>query len=62
VSQGFDANYGPSIATDSQGNVIITWNKFSLANLFSGAFSVYARRFDNNLQALGDEFKVNVSY
>lgn len=62
VSQGFDVNYGPAIATDSQGNVIITWNKFSFANLFAGAVSVYARRFDNNLQALGDEFKVNVSY
>lgn len=54
ASQGFEKNYNPSIATDSQGNVIITWNKSSS--------SVYARRFDNNLQALGDEFKVNVSY
>jgi hypothetical protein len=54
VSQGFEKNYDPSIATDSQGNVIITWNKSSS--------SVYARRFDNNLQALGDEFKVNVVY
>lgn len=62
VSQGFDFNFGPSIATDSKGNVIITWNRFSLADLFTGAFSVYARRFDNTLQALGDEFKVNISY
>jgi hypothetical protein len=54
VSQGFEKNHNPSIATDSQGNVIITWNKSSS--------SVYARRFDNNLQALGDEFKVNVVY
>jgi len=62
VSQGFDFNYGPSIAVDSQGNIVIAWNKFSLMNLSAGASSVYARRFDNNLQALGDEFKVNVSY
>jgi len=62
VSQGFDLNFGPSIATDTQGNAIVTWNRFSLADLFTGAFSVYARRFDNSLQALGDEFKVNVSY
>jgi hypothetical protein len=62
VSQGFDLNYVPDIATDSQGNIIITWNRFSLADLFTGAFSVYARRFDNTLQALGDEFKVNISY
>ncbi len=62
VSQGFDLNYVPSIATDSQGNVIIAWNRFSLADLFTGAFSVYARRFDNDLQALDDEFKVNISY
>jgi hypothetical protein len=62
VSQGFDFNYGPSIAADSQGNIIIAWNKFSLMNLSAGASSVYARRFDNSLQALGDEFKVNVSY
>jgi hypothetical protein len=55
VSQGFDANYDPSIATDSQGNITITWNKLS-------DYSIYARRFDNNLQALGDEFKVNVIY
>jgi len=62
VSQGFDLNYGPSIATDSRGNIIITWNKFSLANLFTGAISVYARRYDDNLQAQGNEFKVNISY
>jgi hypothetical protein len=54
VSQGYGLNYNPSIATDSQGNIIITWKKCS-----SG---IYARRYDNNLQALGDEFKVNVSY
>lgn len=62
VSQGFDANYDPSIATDSRGNIIITWNKFTLAKLFTGAHSIYARRFDNSLQALEDEFKVNVVY
>jgi len=62
VSQGFDSNYGPSIATDSRGYIMITWNKFSLADLFTGAFSVYARRYNNNLSAQGDEFKVNISY
>lgn len=62
VSQGFDVNYDPAIATDSQGNITITWNKLSLASLFTGDYSIYARRFDNNLQALGDEFKVNVIY
>ena len=62
VSQGFNKNYGPSIATDSQGNIIVTWNKFSLEGLFKGTRAVYARRFDSNLQALGDEFKVNVVY
>jgi hypothetical protein len=62
VSQGFDANYEPSMATDGQGNITITWNKLSLAGLFTGDYSIYARRFDNNLQALGDEFKVNVIY
>ena len=62
VSQGFDSNYGPSIATDSRGNIIITWNKFSPLNLFTGTFSVYARIFDNNLQAQDNEFKVNIGY
>jgi len=62
VSQGFNKNYDPSIATDSQGNIIVTWSKFSLKGLFAGTRSVYARRFDNNLQALGDEFKVNIVY
>jgi len=62
VSQGFDLSYGPSIATNSRGDIIITWNKFSLANLFTGAFSVYARRYDSNLQAQGNEFKVNIGY
>ena len=62
VSQGFNKNYDPSIATDSLGNVIVTWSKFSLNGLFTGTRAVYARRFDNNLQALGDEFKVNVVY
>ncbi|KPJ61726.1 MAG: hypothetical protein AMJ42_01030 [Deltaproteobacteria bacterium DG_8] len=62
VSQGFDTNYGPSIATDSRGYIIVTWNRFSLLNLFTGAISVYARRYDSNLQALEDEFKVNISY
>jgi hypothetical protein len=62
VSQGVGVNYGPSVATDSQGNIIITWNKVSLANLFTGVSSVYARRYDNSLQAMGDEFKVNFMY
>jgi len=62
VSQGFNKNYDPSIATDSQGNIIVTWSKFSLKGLFAGTRSVYSRRFDNNLQALGDEFKVNIVY
>jgi len=62
VSQGFDLNYDPAIAVDSQGNIIITWNKFTLANLLTGAESIYARRYDNNLRPLGDEFKVNVVY
>ena len=62
VSQGFNKNYDPSIATDSQGNIIVTWSKFSLKGLFAGTRSVYSRRFDNNLQALGDELKVNVVY
>ena len=62
VSQGIQANYNPSIATDSQGNSIITWNKVSLANRLIGISSVFARRYDSNLQALGDEFKVNFSY
>jgi hypothetical protein len=55
VSQGIGLNYGPSVATDIQGNIIIVWNKGSLA-------SVFARRYDSNLQALEDEFKVNFSY
>jgi hypothetical protein len=62
VSQGVQSNYNPSIATDSQGNIIITWNKVSLANRSTGMSSVFARRYDNNLQALGDEFKVNFMY
>jgi len=62
VSQGAGVNYAPSIATDSQGNIIIVWNKVSPAQLFTSFSAVYARRYDNNLQALGDEFKVNLSY
>jgi hypothetical protein len=62
VSQGFDFNNSPSIAIDSEDNIIIAWNKVSLANVLSGIGSVYARRYDNALQALGDEFKVNLSY
>jgi hypothetical protein len=62
VSQGAGVNSAPSIATDTQGNIIITWNKVSPANLFTGISSVFARRYDNNLQALGDGFKVNFSY
>ena len=62
VSQGFDVNNAPSLAVDSEDNIIVAWNKVSLANLLSGIGSVYARRYDNSLQALGDEFKVNLSY
>ncbi len=62
VSQGFDINNAPSLAVDSEDNIIVAWNKVSLANLLSGIGSVYARRYDNALQALGDEFKVNSSY
>jgi hypothetical protein len=62
VSQGSDFNNSPSLAIDSEDNIIIAWNKVSLANLLSGSSSVYARRYDNSLQALGDEFKVNLSY
>ena len=62
VSQGFNKNYDPSIATDSLGNIIVTWSKFSLNGLFTGTRSVYARRYRNDLQPLGDEFKVNVVY
>ena len=62
VSQGFEVNQSPSIATDSQGNIIVTWNKVSPLDLFTGISSIYARRYDGNLQALGDEFKVNLSY
>jgi len=62
VSQGIQANYSPSVATDSQGNIIITWNKVSLTNRLIGISSIFARRYDSNLQALEDEFKVNFSY
>jgi len=62
VSQGFDFNNAPSLAIDSEDNIIVAWNKVSLSNLLSGIGSVYARRYDNALQALGDEFKVNLSY
>lgn len=62
VSQGFNLNYGPSIAADSRGYIIVTWNKFSLTDLPTGAVSVYARRFDKKLQPQKDEFKVNISY
>ena len=62
VSQGFDSNKSPSIATDTQGNIIVTWAKTSPVDLFTGMSAIYARRYDNSLQALGDEFKVNLSY
>ena len=62
VSRGIDVNYSPSIAADTQGNIIVTWNKVSITNLLTGISSINARRYDNNLQALGDEFKVNLSY
>ncbi len=62
VNQGFDFNNAPSIAIDSEDTIIVVWNKISLSNLLSGSSSVYARRYDNALQALGDEFKVNLSY
>jgi hypothetical protein len=62
VSKGIDVNYSPSIATDTQGNIIVTWNTVSMTKLFTGISSISARRYDNNLQALGDEFKVNLSY
>ena len=62
VSQGVGLNNAPSIAIDSENNIIVAWNKVSLANLLSGIGSVYARRYDNTLQALDDEFKVNLSY
>jgi hypothetical protein len=62
VSQGFEVNYSPSIATDTQGNIIVTWNKVSPLQPFKGIASIYARRYDSNLQALGDEFKVSLSY
>jgi hypothetical protein len=62
VSQGVQSNHSPSIATDSQGNIVITWNKVTPANLFTGFSSIFARRYDSNLQALGDEFKVNFMY
>jgi len=62
VSQGFNSNYDPSIAIDSKGNLVITWNKYEIESLLGGTYSIYARRYDTNLQALGDEFKVNLSY
>ncbi len=62
LSKGSDFNNSPSLAIDSEDNIIVAWNKVSLANLLSGSGSVYARRYDNTLQALGDEFKVNLSY
>ncbi len=62
VSRGIDVNYSPSIAADTQGNIIVTWAKTSPVDLFTGMSAIYARRYDNNLQALGDEFKVNLSY
>ncbi len=62
VSQGSDLNNSPSLAVDSENNIIVAWNKVSLSNLLSGSGSVYARRYDNTLQALDDEFKVNVNY
>jgi hypothetical protein len=62
VSQGFEVNYSPSIATDTQGNIIVTWNKVAPLDMITGISSIYARRYDNNLQALGDEFQVNLSY
>ena len=34
VSQGFDFNNSPSIAIDSEDNIIVAWNKVALSNLF----------------------------
>ncbi len=62
VSQGFEVNYSPSLATDTRGNIIVTWNKVSPLQPLKGISSIYARRYDSNLQALGDEFKVNLNY
>ena len=61
VSQGYDINMDPSLAIDSQGTISIMWNKISLVDLLAGT-SVYGRRVSTDLQAIGDEFNVNMIY
>ncbi len=45
-------------ASDSQGNFIVTWTSFGQDGTPS---SVYARRFDSQGNALGNEFRVNAT-
>ena len=44
------------VAADSQGNFIVTWTSFGQD---ATPCSVYARRFDSQGNALGNEFRVN---
>ena len=50
------AQYSPSIASDTAGNFVIVWASTQEAQ--AGA-DIFARRFDANGNALGDEFRVN---
>ncbi len=46
------------VATDNQGNFVVTWTSFGQDGTSS---SVYARRFDSQGNAFGNEFRVNAA-
>jgi len=52
--QGSASQLNSAVATDGNGNFIVTWKDYR-----NGTIDVYSQRFSHNGTALGDNFKVN---
>jgi hypothetical protein len=54
TSDGWTDQHNPSIAMDTLGNYVITWE-----DEVNGNFDIYAQRYDTSGSSLGSNFKVN---
>ena len=55
------SQYNPEIASDDNGNFVITWTGLDIETAGSESSGVFAQRFSSTGQRLGGEFKVNTT-
>jgi hypothetical protein len=55
------SQYNPAIASDNNGNFVITWTGLDIETPGSESSGVFAQRFSSTGQRLGGEFRVNTT-